>query len=37
MPYEAGAEDKESSSDVLMCKGPLPLLFDLLSGEGASR
>ena len=33
MPYDAGAEAKESSSDDLMCKGPLPLLFDSMSVE----
>ena len=33
MPYDAGAKAKESSSDDLMCKGPLPLLFDSMSVE----
>ena len=33
MPYDAGAEAKESSSDDLMCEGPLPLLFDSMSVE----
>ena len=35
MPYDAGAEAKESSSDDLMCKGPLPLLFDSMSVEAS--
>ena len=33
MPCDAGAEAKESSSDDLMGKGPLPLLFDSISVE----
>ena len=33
MPYDAGAENKESNSDDLMCEGPLPLLFDSVSVE----